>query len=797
VTAVLLRTRTDLRAHLRAWIALALLIGIVGGAVVAVAAGARRTSTAYPRLVQEQKPLDVDAPADAPVERLPQVLEVAHFYQLTPIVSGRTDTGRPFGRPYIYFRVAVDQRAVDYVNRSKLLEGRRFDPTQLDEAVVGFDTARTYGLHPGSTILVRLARAADFPQGYDGGPFFPTEGGVQFRVRVVGVDARAGEFPPNALGQADQLMLTPAFAHSLGPELLHYDTKGIRVKPGTLPALLAGARAVYPNLDPTSIDTVDQHHATTKRAMHLGVLALWLLTGLVGLAALLIVGQALARQAYLESGEVPSLRALGMTPRQIWEIGMLRAAFVGVAGALVAVAVAVACSPLFPIGLARVAEPHPGLAADWVALGAGAAAVVVLVVGLAALPAWRVARVTVARRRQERPSVADALARNGFPPTAVSGVRLALETGRGRVAVPIRSTLAGAALGVAALAAAFTFGAGLQHLLDTPRLYGWTWDVQFGDGYGPDQYDVAASTLASVRTSISGMSGGTVAGLEIKGRPVLTTAVQPMQGVVEPVVVEGREPFAPDEIFLGSKELRALGVGVGDTISARVTSVSYKKVTPTPPRRLRIVGRGVTPESEQDPPGRGAFMTYESLTQMLGSPPNRNLFLVAFAPGVTLAEGQQKLGRIAANGIPHQRPVDLVNFGRVENLPLLIAGLMALVGASMLAHTLVTSVRRRRRDLAILKTLGFERRQVSLAVAWQATTTVAIALLVGLPLGVAAGRWSWTAFADNLGVLPDPVVPLLSILVAVPATLVVANLVAAGPAFAAGRMRPATVLRAE
>jgi ABC-type lipoprotein release transport system permease subunit len=60
----------------------------------------------------------------------------------------------------------------------------------------------------------------------------------------------------------------------------------------------------------------------------------------------------------------------------------------------------------------------------------------------------------------------------------------------------------------------------------------------------------------------------------------------------------------------------------------------------------------------------------------------------------------------------------------------------------MMTHTLVTSVRRRR-DLAMLKTLGFVRGQVVAAMVWQATTFAVVALALGRPLGLAAGRWPW------------------------------------------------------
>ena len=60
-------------------------------------------------------------------------------------------------------------------------------------------------------------------------------------------------------------------------------------------------------------------------------------------------------------------------------------------GAALAVTAAACASLLFPIGFARRTEPDPGLAFDWVVLGAGFAALVILVVAAAALAAWRTA----------------------------------------------------------------------------------------------------------------------------------------------------------------------------------------------------------------------------------------------------------------------------------------------------------------------------------------------------------------------------------------------------------------------
>src|SRR5207248_9042324 len=123
-------------------------------------------------------------------------------------------------------------------------------------------------------------------------------------------------------------------------------------------------------------------------------------------------------------------------------------------------------------------------------LVAGAAVLVALAFAIAAGPAWRAARARgdaggVLEPSRSRPSaVAGAFARTGLDPTAVAGVRMALEPGRGRTATPVRSALVGAAISIAALVGSMTFGASLRHLVDTPRLDGVGWQYEAGNPYG-------------------------------------------------------------------------------------------------------------------------------------------------------------------------------------------------------------------------------------------------------------------------------------------------------------------------
>jgi len=186
-----------------------------------------------------------------------------------------------------------------------------------------------------------------------------------------------------------------------------------------------------------------------------------------------------------------------------------------------------------------------------------------------------------------------------------------------------------------------------------------------------------------------------------------------------------------------------------------------------------------------------------------GAPPDLDNLVVRFAPGVDAAAARVRLAEVVAPFGPTfvvvgpDKPNDVVNFGRVQGLPLALAGLMAALAAATLAHLLVTSIRRRGRELAIVKTLGFVPRQVRTAVAWQATTLAIAAMAIGVPLGVAAGRWAWIVFARGLGIVPAPEVPILLLLLLIPGTVIVANLVAVVPGEVAARLRPGRALRAE
>jgi len=203
--------------------------------------------------------------------------------------------------------------------------------------------------------------------------------------------------------------------------------------------------------------------------------------------------------------------------------------------------------------------------------------------------------------------------------------------------------------------------------------------------------------------------------------------------------------------------------------------------------------------------GTGAEVTPAALHGLappgLQFPPFDGL-LVRFRPGVSPSAGVaalgarlQRLGPIAVQG--QGPPVDLLNFGEVQSLPLLLGGSLGVLALATIAHLLITSVRRRRRDFAILRALGFTRGQVRRAAAWQAVTLTAAALAIGIPAGAVFGRAAWLIFARHLGIVPAPDVPLPWFAVLTPIALGLAVAIAALTGESAARAKPAHLLRSE
>ena len=799
MAALGIRLRAELRSRWRAWVALVLLAASAGGLLLAMAAGSRRTATAFDRFLAATnaadayvgwglafggESLDVDR-----IARLPQVAESQRRALLAAIARSRSGRSLyPVGPGSLEIQVPTDGRP-NRIDRPKLVHGRLPDPSRPNEALADTRSIRHLGVSVGDTTVMRFISQRTLLGSGQQLTVDPRKarGGWLVRVRIVGV---AADWHSDV--DSGYLHLTPAFYRAYGGRRLGSWAGQLQVRlrrgEADLPAFKAGVQRIagdrgYGFYDPAA--TLPK----VQRSIDLQAQALLLLTAFGAAAALLLVGQALFREALLEAAAHPTLRALGMSRAQLVALGAARAAVIALPAALLSVLLAFLLSPLAPVGRARELEPDPGFDFSASVIVPGAAAVLAAVLVLGVLGTVRaIAGAGVAPHSghaTRRGRLASALARAGCPPPLVAGVPMALPGGSRPTAVPVRATLAAAVLAVAVGGAALTFATSLQHLLDTPRLYGQTWDFEVGGG-GPS-IDAATIRQVSSDPAVSDVGVGAVEPVDIGGQAVGARAMDDVKGSSAPTVLDGRAPRAPGEVLLGTKTLDALDLRIGDRVAVR-----------SGPRavRLRIVGRGVLPSSKFNKLSEGAAFSFDDLKRI--RPEAAAYALQArIATGADRDAALDRLAMIFDGPSIAVRPTDVGDFGGVEALPLLIIAVFAGAAAAALAHALITSVRRRRRDLAILKTLGFTRGQVVTAVAWQATTVAAIGLVVGLPLGLGIGRFAWNVFAEDLGVVPEAITPVGLTALVVPATIVLANLIAAIPAQTAARTQPALVLRAE
>jgi len=254
--------------------------------------------------------------------------------------------------------------------------------------------------------------------------------------------------------------------------------------------------------------------------------------------AIVVSGLAVARQVRFGGEDRSVLRAMGAGTRVTAADGLPGAALaigLGLAGAMVT---AVALSPLAPIGPVRSVYPDRGVAADWTVLLIAGGVLAVALLGVAGVAAHRSAPHPVARREvTSRPSAAARLARSAALPTPmVLGTTYALEAGRGRTAVPVRSVLVGTAVAVTTVITTLTFASGLHSLVGRPSLYGWNWDVALQSS---GEVPVATEQLLARDPDVSSTLGVKEANAQIDGQnvPIL---LSPTPAPISMTMVAGR-----------------------------------------------------------------------------------------------------------------------------------------------------------------------------------------------------------------------------------------------------------------
>ncbi len=813
------------------YLSMVLLIGLIGGLAMGAVAGARRTESSFSVYFVSTNPSTIglfsryDDPglglttgydpglakaiAHLPlVERATTAIIFDGNINLDAVTGLHPDLTAGETPPTLVGSADGEYSSMDRVS---LVEGRLPNQDSTDEAVMNGQAAKEMGVHIGSIIGVPFYTDAQNESANPGKPFLIA------KVKMVGEvveDDTVVESDYDALGSG-LVIFSPGLTRLLELKCATGTETYLQIVGGDHNArrVLAEIYRIDPVADHFPEKLTSGLVPTIQQTIAPEAIALGVFGGIAGLAVLLIVGLLIGRVVRAEADETDRLRALGANEATMLvdeTAGVLGAVFVG---SLLAVVVAVGLSPLTPLGPVRPVYPDPGVGFDWTVLGLGLLALVVVLGSLAVV----LARREVSRIRSHRPSetwrreprwVRSALV-SGLPISAVTGLRLALEPGRGRNAAPVRSAILGTAIAVTALAATLTFGSSLDNLVSRPPLYGWNWTYVMFSGFA-GQEDLPGPQIAGLLNNdpdVAAWSGVNFASVELDGLRVGTITENPGSPVAPPLL-SGHGLETTNEIVLGGATMAQLHKRVGDTVTFDNKAGR--------PKKLLIVGTATMPSiTSGSAMGSGALVATSdfptSLLNVQQSPiPGPNAVLVRIRAGVSPSLAYRSLEQINAkvNALPNDggpaggvvsvlRPAAIVNFRAMGTTPALLAAGLATGAIVALGLTLAASVRRRRRDLALLKALGFTQRQLAASIACQATVASVFGIVVGLPLGVAVGRQLWTLFAHNLNAVPDPTVPVLSVLLVGLGALVFANAVAALPGRSAARTPTGLVLRAE
>jgi hypothetical protein len=816
--ALLYQLQIDLRSRWRSLVVIALLVALAGGASLTAWAAARRTSTAYERMRTHTKAWDV---LINPNSGSQSRLTMAQLRKL----PGIADLGKIDGlQAYFSFEKSVDEAQSDPPSlASDGVTGYRFskpvmvagkEPAADDPNGVWLNRsfAEEKHLHVGDTFNVLYLTQQVFSQAPRPGEStigmlrrMAAQGGIHLRVDGIGMMPDGVIIDPGY--ESLSIMFTPAFLAAHPTEVPYWGAL-VRLKPGVdMNRFVLSVQGLVPDESiafQRATATAAEVHDSTGPA----VVALEVFAALAALLGIVVVGQATSRRMQVDARDNATLAALGTTRPERAVVATARLAVAVVAGTVLALLLAWLASPIGPVGSVRVIEVHPGMHVDWLVFGIGGVAILLCGLVLSALPAYRWARATTDTVAPRRSRVAGMIAAAGGSVAAVVGIRFGLEPGAGRAAMPVRTTLLAAATAIALVTAVVVFSSSLDHLVATPRLYGSPWEAQLSldtlKASSPGEDPTVATQHAFAR-AVTGSGVVSAASLLRVGEIRVGKAAIPALGLamfphgVEPTISAGRLPSTPHEIALGATTMARLHTAIGRTVQADVQEHGA-------PETLRVVGQTVLPGlapypgSDKAGLGIGALLS-EKGWERYSSEYQKSEYVFRYRPGETAADLDAFVRRAMPYDLPLQlqpvqRPSGIVSLIGLRSTPTVLAGLIAVMLGAAVANALVVAVRRRRHDLASLRAMGLTSGQVVRTVLWQATTVALVGLVVGIPLGLVAGRWTWNALAAHLGMVSVPVMPVAATALIVVAVVALANLVGILPGMRAARS-PGAVLRAE
>ncbi|HUS42581.1 MAG TPA: FtsX-like permease family protein [Ilumatobacteraceae bacterium] len=753
MTAVWMWFRVEWRTRWRALIGLLLLIAFATAAVAATTAGARRGTTAMDRLVAESDPATVMVLLNRGaydwdvVRAMPQVESVAAFAVSGFAVEGVTDD--PDVDPSsLGFFPFIDDQVWAALERPVLLDGRLPDPIRSDEVVVSSSFVDSFDKRVGDAVTLHLYSADQLNSYDDGWPSGPT-----VDATIVGV-IRSAWFHD----QPD----TPLGAVFASPGLyLQYPDNVIGTTDAVSVNALVRLRDGEAGLDEfereftqiTGIDNAEfgNLHDEARRtrdvtAFEARVLQLVSLVALV--ASLVLLGVAISRYCATSFANLGVLQAFGLSPGQMRLAISAGPVSAAVVGTILGTTAAWWASRWFPIGSAALVEPSLGTSFDRLTL-LSPLIIVPLLVAATCLMALRSAQQS--NRSTSRLSVVET-ATAAWPVTLGIGTRFALSGRSTRNSASSVPALVGATLGIAGVTAALTFASGITDATDGYQRFGQKYELFTFFGLGGDDLVDAEEALATIaadpavdgvldaRNDVANSASGSVSLFDYR----------PVGAPVDVVVTKGRLPTATSDIALAPLSASQADVDVGGTISLS---------GPSGTRTLTVTGIAYVPIGPHNSYSTGGWVLPDTFDELFDG----FRFHFGFVSTPPEADPQAVVDRLGRRDIelaqgPIFPPKERAELNELRTMPLYLAGFLAILAVGAVAHTLASTARRRRHDVAMLRALGMRPRDTAAIVFVQAIAIGAVGLAIGLPLGLAVGRSVWRTVANDTPVefiVPD------------------------------------------
>lgn len=732
-SGVAMSARSELRRRWGAVAMLAVLVCIGGGSTIAAIAGARRTQSAFPRMLRatHRPTLGVLGATDTGFTDLdPALLDrVMQIDGVTGAAEFAFMAVAPAGTPNFFTLALLDERGepeqplpLDGVSAPEL-------PTLgADQVVLNEAMSQLLDKHTGDTIDIESYTQDEWLTALSTGGTTATAGGPRLTVRVAGT-ARS---PEDVSDAPDPFFIfPPAFFAK------HQDAIGncqcdveITADPSRLDAIAAQLATIYPTAEISPTEDLSVRIADTVALQRR---AWWVIAAVAAVATIVALFQATGRVNRLLTTGDNSRRAIGMTTR---ELRLARFAVIApavVIGALLAMAVAYLLSPLAPVGLTRLAEPAPGLRWDSSPelLGALVVSVVCLLVAAAAMLLARVS--------------ADRLPPAGTTggPTVSLGNRFAFG--------PARGALLGVLLAIAGLVGGLTVEHSLRHVLQTPALFGADFDASNFLSGGEDKHSLGERAAADPdvdAVAVTWTHLGSTTAIKLTG-PAGSTSVEPLayeslKGTVSVKQTLGHVPSRPDEVAMGRALMNTIGAKVGD----RVTVEGPKGTVD-----LTISGDNLDPGV--DVSGRGFALTLDGLSSIADGVVQGTV--IRFAPHANRAALFARYAPM--NFTPVTAPSEVLHIGQLGGLPSRVGELLAILGLVALLNAIVLSLRVGRREVALHRALGFTSEQVVRVHLWASSVVAVLGVALGGGVGFVVGRAIERKLVNDVGAVPRTILP--------------------------------------